>query len=150
MQLLLASHSYVLANTRGKARELGKQIDLTLLVPNRWRFDLLEAVAEPEADAPFDLVTSPVRFAGRNIRYWYSFGTLTRTLRRTRPRIVLVEEEPTSAALAQFSLLKRQFGYRLFFFTWENIYWRPRLARGVEWMNLRAAAGAIAGSQEAA
>jgi glycosyltransferase involved in cell wall biosynthesis len=150
MRLLIVSHSYVLASARSKARELGKRFELTLLVPNHWRFDLLDARAEPDAGAPFELVTSSVLWAGYNIRYLYAIGSVLRTMRRVRPRIVLVEEEPTSLALTQFSLLRKPFGYRLFFFTWENIPWHPHFTRGIEWINLQAAAGAIAGNQEAA
>jgi len=148
--LLIASHSYILAGARGKVRELSRLTDLTLLVPHRWTFELLKATAEAEADAPFQLVIIPVILPGRNIRYIYGVRSLVRTLRRVRPRVVLVEEEPTSLALAQFSLLRKQFDYHLFFFTWENIYWQPQVTRWVERLNFKAARGAIAGSQEAA
>ena len=150
MRLLIVSHSYVLANTRGKIRELGRMADVTLLIPSKWPFGMVTASAEPEATALFDVVMSPVALAGRNIRYVYSPRTVWRSLRCARPECVLVEEESGSLALAQFSLLSRWLGFRLLFFAWENINWRPRLTRWTERLNFATADGAVVGSQEAA
>jgi len=129
MRLLLVSHSYVLANARGKVRALSRLARLTLLVPRRWPFEMLAAVVEPETEPTVELVSSRVLLPGHNIRYVYAPGVVWATLGRARPDVVLVEEESASLALAQFSLLKRRFGYRLYFFLWENILgspsWRP-------------------------
>lgn len=150
MRLLIVSHSYVLANTRGKIRELGRMAHVTLLIPSKWPFGMVTASAEPEAAAPYDIVVSPVALAGRNIRYVYSPRTVWRSLRHPRPDCVLVEEESGSLALAQFSLLSRWLDFRLFFFTWENINRQPRLTRWIEHLNFASATGAMAGSQESA
>ncbi len=148
MRLLVVSHSYLLANTRGKFHTLADRCTLALLVPSRWNFDLVNAVAEPESDAKIKLTSSTVFLAGLNIRYVYPPSTLSRVL-AFKPTVVLVEEEPTSLALAQFSYFQRRIGFRLAFFTWENVFWSPRGTRRIERFNFNASAGAIAGSQGA-
>ena len=149
MRVLVASHSYVLANTRGKLRALSQSIELTLVIPRYWTFELVSASAQPEPAGTMRLQACPTILSGHSIRYLYAPRVLWRVLRVARPDVVIVEEEASSLALAQFGLLKQFFQVRLYFFTWENIYWHPRLTRAVEWFNLHAADGAVAGNRDA-
>lgn len=149
MRLLVVSHSYILANTRGRLHHLGKLAELTVFVPTHWPFDMFEATMEQETNASLQILSDSVRLAGRNIRYFFSLQSLRRVLKQIKPEIVCVEEEPTSLVLTQFSLLKNLYPYRLFFFTWENIDWQPRLTRLIERFNFHAADGAVAGNQGA-
>jgi L-malate glycosyltransferase len=149
MRLLVVSHSYILANTRGKLRHLGKLAEVTVLVPKYWPFDIFAATMEQETITSFQIESDSVRLAGRNTRYFFSLSYLRHVLKQIKPEVVYVEEEPISLALAQFSLLKKLYPYRLCYFTWENIGWQPRLTKSIGQFNFYAADGAIAGNKEA-
>jgi glycosyltransferase involved in cell wall biosynthesis len=74
-------------------------VELTLVVPSTWPDSGAEAMLSPE---PFEIVELPVRRAGDINRYTYADGTALRELvRRRRPDVVDVHEEPFSAAMRQ-------------------------------------------------
>ena len=148
MSLLVVSHSYVLSNARGKIRQL--KTPLFLIVPREWPFEFLTASAEPEPNSDIKLIPIRVLLGGRVIRFIFSPPVLVNALRKIRPKVVLVEEEPNSLALAQFSMLKRRFSFRLLAFTWENIRRRPLLTGAIEKLNLKNTDGMIAGTDGAA
>jgi glycosyltransferase involved in cell wall biosynthesis len=76
---------------------------------------------------------------------------LWQALRRASPHLVQVDEEPASVALLQVLLLKRMLGYKVMFFTWENLTIRyPWPFEWIRWLNLKLADGAMAGTQGAA
>jgi glycosyltransferase involved in cell wall biosynthesis len=90
---------------------------------------------------------------GSSRRSGFGFRTrpLWQALRKLRPDLVHVEEEPSSLAMLELLGMKRLLGYRLTFFTWENL----RLSFPVPFRWIRSAAsrlvdGAIAGTDEAA
>jgi glycosyltransferase involved in cell wall biosynthesis len=63
----------------------------------------------------------PTITQGNPFRYVYRPGPLLAVLRRFRPDVVHVEQEPESLSLLQLSFLKPLFGYRLVFVAWENV-----------------------------
>ncbi len=149
--ILVVSHTYVVGVNQRKVEEMARISDLSvsLLIPSRFLDLLRDTKAECLTPSSFEMISSPVLFAGHQIRYLYHPGLLWRTLSRLRPDVVQVEEEPGSLSLLQLGLLKRLFGFKLIFFTWENIF-RTSLAYPIEKVNLALADGAIAGNREAA
>lgn len=148
VRVLLVSHTYAARANRAKLAALGQYVTLHALIPNRWSETLLAASAPIEAGGSYALTALPVRAAGRLFYYTYHVNDLHRLLRVTQPHIVYIEQEPGSLALAQFAWLKRQHGYKLACFTWENIARHAGLP-GVERFTLARCDGVIAGNAEA-
>jgi glycosyltransferase involved in cell wall biosynthesis len=147
-RVLLVSRPYIVTANRGKLAALGRLATLTVLVPLRWRDPLGVRHLEPGGDDSYQLIGRRAYFDGHALRHFYGPAAAWQLLRATRPELVHVEEEPGSLALFEFAALKPLFGYRLSFFTWENIL-RPAPMPVVERFNLRRADGAIAGNREA-
>lgn len=148
-RVLLVSHTYIVAANRRKLAELGWLTDMIVLVPLRWRGLLGVRHLEPSGDdEPYQLIGRRAYFDSRALRHFYSPAAIWQLLRETRPKLVHVEEEPGSLTLFEFAALKLLFGYRLSFFTWENIL-RLTPVPAIERFNLRQADGAIVGNLEA-
>ncbi len=148
-RVLIVSHTYTAPVNRAKLDALASHVMLTAIIPDRWRdalFDLRSAADEPST---YTLHRLPIRFDGHILRFFFPPGQLRRILSKTQPDLVYVEEEPASVALGQLAFLKKRLGYRLIFFTWENIRQRVGLP-GLEAFNLRRCDGAIGGNTEAA
>jgi glycosyltransferase involved in cell wall biosynthesis len=148
-RLLIVSHTYSAPLNRAKLSALAQHFSLAALVPARWP-DALFTLSDPGAQSEgYALHSLPVRLAGRLMYHHYPFRELAALVRQTRPDLVYVEEEPGSLAVWQLTRLKKRFGYRLAFFTWENNLRRAGFP-GLERLNLQRCDGAIAGSAEAA
>jgi glycosyltransferase involved in cell wall biosynthesis len=148
-RVLIVSHTYAAPINRAKLDALARLVMLTAVVPARWRDALFSLQTQTSEPTRYALHPLPIRFDGHILRYFYPFKQLSHIVQQARPDLVYVEEEPASLALAQLAFLKRRYGYRLVFFTWENILRRAGLL-GLEGHNLRHCDGAIAGNREAA
>lgn len=147
MKVLLVSNIYGYPGNWDKLDELGRHVDLEVVTPDRW--------STPEELHPVDAVPRheggtwvhhplPTFLQGNPFRYLYHPMPLLRVLRRFRPDIVHVEQEPESLSLLELSLLKPLFSYRLVFVAWENVH---PLRRGMAFraLNYRMADGGIFG-----
>jgi glycosyltransferase involved in cell wall biosynthesis len=123
-------------------------VDLVVIAPTRWRDTLRTTRFEAADDEGYRLVPTRTLRDGHSMSTIYDPWAVWQVTADFRPDIVHVEEEPGSLALFQAALLKRRFGYRLLFFTWENIYRPPRLPL-LERFNLAQADHAIAGTHPA-
>jgi glycosyltransferase involved in cell wall biosynthesis len=78
----------------------------------------------------------------------YDPRQLAQVLADFRPDLVHVEEEPESLSMLQISLLRRRYGFRLVFFSWENVH-PQRLGWPVRRLTFGSADAGIAGNRAA-
>jgi len=153
MRVLIVSHTYFPARYRGKLRWLATEggVDLTLAAL---------AVAHPpsrpvlrfeEKQEPFGVrFLRPVAFRDHNILRILAPRQARSLLQELAPDLVHVEAEPHSLTLALFACLRREFGYRLVGFSWENLFRRGRgPLRWLERYSLRRVDAMIAGNRQA-
>jgi len=148
-RVLLVSHTYAAPVNRAKLDALAQRLTLTAVIPSRWRDALFDLPSDTSESSTYPLHRLPIRFDGHILRYFFPLRQLRRIIQHTQPDLVCVEEEPSSAVLAQLAFLKRRFRYKLVVFTWENIVRRTGLPL-LERYNLARCNGAIAGNSEAA
>lgn len=146
-------HSAVVGAYRTRDRELrASGVDLWLIAPRRWneggRDVCLEQAAEEE---PW---VNAARTVGRHpYRFVYDPRPIARALRRHRPVILDVHEEPASLAVAEVLVLRRVFApdSRVTFYSAQNIAKRyPLPFRWVERWALRTARAVYCCNTEAA
>ena len=145
MKVVYVSKASVVAAHRDKLRFLAREVDLEVVLPERWH-------GPPEAlDASHGvrLTTLPVLFPGRN--HFHLYRGLGPVLDRFQPDLVHVDEEPYSAVTLQCGLAARRRGLPFIFFAYQNIEKRypPPFQSLRRWVFKRAAGG-IACTQQAA
>jgi glycosyltransferase involved in cell wall biosynthesis len=95
----------------------------TAIVPPSWRERGAWAIPlERRHTAGYELVSTPIAFNGHHHIHFYP--RLGRLLRRLRPEIFHVDEEPFNLATAHAMWLGRRLGARMVFYTWANIHRR--------------------------
>jgi glycosyltransferase involved in cell wall biosynthesis len=111
-RLLVVSHPCVVPVNQTVYRVLrDRGWDLSIVVPDRWRHEFSERAFAPR---PLDgleqaILPLPVFFAGKPQRHVY-FARLTALLRRLRPDIVFLEQEPFSIPALQWGLAAWKLG----------------------------------------
>lgn len=112
LRVLLVGHSYVSVELgQAKARELARRpgLEVVAVAPARF-FELGHWMrAERPADPPYRLEVLPValpQVRGQRHAYFYPRG-LARLVRRMRPDVIDLWEEPYTAASAQVAVLRR-------------------------------------------
>jgi len=133
-----------------KAEELAARgVDLTVVVPPYWWDDAgRRTPLERRHTRGYRLVVEPMAFNGHFHLHWYP--RLGRRFRQPYD-LVHMDEEAYNLSTLQAMLLSRRAGARSLFFTWQNLRRRyPPPFSWIEQVNYRLAAGAIAGSGEAA
>ena len=121
----------------------------TVLVPPAWHDARGARATERAHTAGYELAVIPLRRNGHFHTHYYP--TLTDELRRRRPTILHMDEEPYNFATWRGVRAAAQLGIRPLFFTWQNIEKRYPLPFG--WFErecYRRAPAAIAGNQDAA
>lgn len=85
-----------------------RALDLSLVVPRQWREFGRVMDAEPAADARMQLHILPIMLPDAGPMNWYLhfYPGLWRLLRRTRPHVLHLWEEPWSVVALQAALLK--------------------------------------------
>ncbi len=123
MRILLISHSYTDPGYWDKLDALGRRVELAVVTPAAWRGYLHPAAPVPPSahDAPWKQYRLKATWQGLAFRYVYDPRQLEQVLVEFRPELVHVEEEPESLSMLQVSLLRRRYGFRLVFFSWENV-----------------------------
>ena len=150
MRVTLISKALVVGAYQRKAEEIAQQgIDLTVLTPPSWRDRRGTQQAERLHTFGYDLHTIPLLFNGDYHLHFYP--TLWRELRKLRPQVVHLDEEPYNLATVLGVHAARSVGAKPLFFTWQNLYRRyPPPFRWFEQIVYRACPVAIAGNAEAA
>ncbi|HLB35059.1 MAG TPA: glycosyltransferase family 4 protein [Gemmatimonadales bacterium] len=142
MRVLYVSKALTVAAYRDKLRALRRHLDVTAVIPDRWR-----PPAEPVQDG--EVLSWPVRLPGRP--HLHLYRQPHRMLEAHRPDLIHVDEEPYSAVTWQLVRAARRRGVPAVFFAWQTI--AKHLPPPFGWMRafvFRHAAGAIAGTHRAA
>lgn len=150
MRVVLLSKALVVGAYQRKAEEIARRgIELTVLVPPVWRDRRGEQPVERLHTEGYELRTLPLRFNGNFHLHYYP--TLAQELRRLRPHVVHLDEEPYNTATWLGVRAARRVGAAVTFFTWQNLYRSyPPPFRWFERGVYRACPWAIAGNREAA
>ncbi len=150
MRVVMVSKALVVGAYQRKAEELARcGIELTVLVPPEWSDRRGRQEAEQAHTAGYDLCVVPVRLNGQFHLHYYP--TLAAELRRLRPDLLHMDEEPYNTATWLGLAAAARLNVPSLFFTWQNIKRRyPPPFRWMEQANYRRAAAAIAGNAEAA
>jgi len=152
VRVLILSKALVNGVYQKKLEELAKLpgIELLAVVPPYWHEARVGVVQlERRFTEGYQLVVEPMWFNGRHHVHLYP-GLLAH-VRRFRPEVLHVDEEPYNLVTFHATVLGRTYGARVVFFTWQNLFRRyPPPFSWFERINYRLAAAAVAGSQEAA
>jgi glycosyltransferase involved in cell wall biosynthesis len=150
IRVVLISKACIVGAYQTKLEAIAAHDDvaLTAVVPPSWRESGHEQRLEREHTAGYDLLVAPVAFNGRFHLHYYP--GLERLLRRLRPDLVHIDEEPYNLATALALRAARKVGACSLFFTWQNLLRRyPWPFSTLERAAYRQVAAAIAGNQEA-
>lgn len=146
LRVLMISKALVVGAYQRKLELIAAQpgIDLTVVVPPYWGRQALER-AHLQG---YRLEVLPVRFNGSfHLHYYRGLGSL---MRRLRPQVVHIDEEPYNLAAYQALRLAQRNGAKTLFFSWQNLLRRyPPPFNWMESAVLRHAEMALVGNQEA-
>jgi glycosyltransferase involved in cell wall biosynthesis len=151
MRVLMLSKACIVGAYQKKLEELAHLpgMELTVVVPPCWRDERGVIHLERQHTTGYDLVVEPMVLNGNF--HLHFFPGLGKQIRRVRPDLVHIDEEPYNLATAHALWLARQAGARSLFFSWQNLQRRyPLPFRLLERYVLRHADYGIAGSQESA
>lgn len=124
-------------------------LELVAVAPTHWREEGRTVGVERAYTAGYELIVVPIAFSGQFHLHFYP--TLRRLLRRYRPDILHMDEEPYNLATWHALRLAASAGVASLFFTWQNLHRRyPWPFSHFERANYRRAAYAIAGNRAAA
>ena len=148
----MLSKALIVGVYQRKLEELARipGVELQVIVPPHWheervgvqRLERLHTVG-------YQLIELPMRFNGHH--HVHCYPGLGRHIRRFKPDVFHVDEEPFNFVTFQASLLGRMHGARIVFFSWQNLDRRyPPPFSIFERINYRLAAAAVAGNHEAA
>jgi glycosyltransferase involved in cell wall biosynthesis len=149
MRILLASKALVVGAHHDKLRALGANPDLDLLAvsPDRWVEQGRVQVAERPPPRGYEIVHTSLALNGRYHLFW--FRRLRNLIRRFRPDVLHIDEEPYNLATAIACRDAVRYGVRPVFFAWQNLHRRyPPPFRWLERYVLERA-DAIVGSESA-
>jgi len=149
MRILMLSKALVVGAYQKKLEELARHpgVEITAVVPPYWREGRHCTVLERAYTQGYTLVVLPMALNGHyHLHFYPHLGAL---VRRARPDILHIDEEPYNLATFQAMRLGMRAGARCLFFTWQNIY-RAQPFNILERYNLARACAAIAGNREAA
>ncbi|MGI6367596.1 MAG: glycosyltransferase family 4 protein [Anaerolineae bacterium] len=151
MRILMLSKALVVGTYRSKlaAMAIAPDVDLTVVVPPYWREGAQRLGLEPGETPGYRLLVSPMVLNGSYHLHFYPwFGRL---VRRLRPDLVHVDEEPYNLATSLALRSAQRNGARTLFFTWQNLHRRyPIPFSWMEQYAYRTSDGAIAGNHAAA
>ena len=149
MRVLVVSKALVVGAHHDKLRALGANPDLDLLAvsPDLWVEQGRAQIAERPPPRGYEIVHTPLALNGRYHLFW--FRRLRQIMRRFRPDVLHIDEEPYNLATAVACRDAVRYGVRPVFFAWQNLYRRyPPPFRWLERYVLERADG-IVGSEAA-
>jgi glycosyltransferase involved in cell wall biosynthesis len=121
VRVMLLSRAALVASYRPKVDALARRpdVELTVVVPPRWKEPDRVQELEPGPTPGYDLVVERLAVNGSFHLHWYP--RLGRRLRTVRPDVLYVEEEPYNVATWHATRLASRLGIRTVCFTWQNI-----------------------------
>jgi len=150
VRVMLLSRAALVASYRTKLDALARLpgVELTVVVPRRWKEPDRVQELEPGPTPGYNLVVEPLALNGSFHAHFYP--RLARRLRAVRPDVLYVEEEPYNVATWHATRLAARLGIRTACFTWQNIDRRyPPPFRSFERATLRRIDHLACGSQDA-
>lgn len=151
MRVVILSKALIAGAYQRKLEEIAAQgVELTALVPRSWREPRVGVQRlERRYTAGYRLATLPIALNGQHHLHFYP--TLGFALRGLRPQVFHIDEESFNLATFLAMWLGVRGGARCCFYNWANIErtYPPPFSL-FERYNLRHAAHALAGNQEAA
>ena len=150
MRVLAVSHSCVVETNQrlyGELERLAGRVDI--VVPDRWYHEHARGVVRPRRSPSFggDLLSPPVIRPGSIQLHAYR-ASATRLLRRLRPDVLYIEEEPYSLSALQWATAARPARVPALFYNLQNIPKRyPAPVRAWERSVWSSAAGAVCASE---
>jgi glycosyltransferase involved in cell wall biosynthesis len=151
IRVLMVSKACLVGAYQRKLEEMAAfpDIELTVIVPPLWR-EPGGAVLHLEREHVngYTLLAEPMLLNGDFHLHFYP--RLARHLKRIRPHILHIDEEPYNLATFHVMWMAQRYGARALFFTWQNLNRRyPLPFRWIERYNLHCADYGIAGNHEA-
>lgn len=147
----MVSKACVVGAYQKKLEELARLpgMELTAVVPPSWRDPAGELRLERQHTVGYELVVEPLRLNGNY--HLHHYPGLGRQMRRVRPQIVHIDEEPYNLCTAHALWLARRAGAKNLFFSWQNLHRRyPPPFGWLERYVLTNADCGLVGNQEAA
>lgn len=152
MRVVIISKTFVADTAQRQLEWLARQpgIELTLVTPPEWRSDdgrLLPFT--PRFTDGYEVCTAPVIFNGHY--HFYLYRGLGSELRRLRPDLIHIDEEPYNPAGGQAQRAADHLNAATVFVAWQNLYRAyPLPFARLEQFNYRRTAHIIAGNTAAA
>jgi len=147
----MISKACVVGVYQKKLEELARLpgMELTVVVPPHWRDERGILTLERQYTSGYELAVEPMAFNSHfHLHFYPGLGA---QIRRVRPDLVHIDEEPYNLATAHTLWLARRSGAKSLFFSWQNIYRRyPVPFRWLERYVLSHADYGIVGNQESA
>lgn len=121
MRVLMVSKACVVGAYQKKLEELARlpKMELTVVVPPFWRDERGTLQLERQHTTGYELVVEPMALNGQFHLHFYP--GLGKRIRRLRPDLVHIDEEPYNVATAHALWLSRRAGAKSLFFSWQNI-----------------------------
>ena len=149
MKVLMISKACVRGSYQKKLEELAKfdDIELTVIVPPYWQEREQRIHLEQSHTERYELLVEKMALNGHfHLHFYPNLGT---QVRRLKPQIMHIDEEPYNLATFQAMRLAVSVGARALFFTWQNLLRRyPFPFNWMERYNYRHAVHAIPGNEE--
>jgi glycosyltransferase involved in cell wall biosynthesis len=149
MRILMVSKACVVGAYQKKLEELARlpEMELTVVVPPYWRDERGTLQLERQYTSGYELVVEPLALNGHFHLHFYPW--LGRQLRRVKPDLLHIDEEPYNLATAHALWLASRAGAKSLFFSWQNIQRRyPLPFHWLELYVLKHADYAIVGNRE--
>jgi glycosyltransferase involved in cell wall biosynthesis len=148
----MLSKACIVGQYQTKLTSLATQpnLELAVVVPPSWRDERGTMVLEKRHAHRYELIVAPIRFNGHFHLHYYP--TLPKILRRFRPDILHIDEEPYNFATFHAARAMRQLSAdtKIIFFSWQNILRKyPPPFAWMERYMYRQSVAAIAGNLEA-
>ena len=147
---MMVSKALIVSAYHGKLVALAAQPDLELLAisPYAWRGPGYRQAAEPVRPLGYELVHSRIWLDGHY--HLYLFPSLGRLVRRFKPDVLHIDEEPYNVATWHACRIANSVGARCVFFAWQNIV--RRYPPPFSWIEgyVYAHSDGVAGTAEAA
>lgn len=150
MRVLMLSKALVAGIYQRKLELIAAQgVDLLALTPSAWRDERGIQPLERTYTSGYRLEILPIILNGNFHLHFYP--TLSRHVRRFRPQVVHIDEEPYNLSAWQALIEARRVGAKSLFFSWQNICraYPPPFNWGERWM-LTHVDHVIAGTESAA
>ncbi|MFQ5675509.1 MAG: glycosyltransferase [bacterium] len=125
IKVLVIDQMGVLLPERTKYEELAKHknLSITALVPQKWRFNFRLFEFEPGRGNHYDIIALPVSSPGYGHRSFF-LDSLRQILTNLKPDIIHIFQEPYSFFAAQVVGARKLYcpDARIIFITWQNLY----------------------------